>query len=460
MRPTESITALAKRMVEGRESEDLAPLTLFLGEGCARAARVPTLAEIARDWFSDAVKAPASVPPLDLDDEEALLRAFYGYLGRMSPGDRHRLLQSYYTGVPVPSFYQDLAMLVRGGYFEHILTTNVDTLLEQALNGAGLWQDKDFQVVGPGSRDRATSSISLDRPGPRVAILKLHGDLARREVAITPEEIERALKPMRRPVKAELAGEIVMVGYLFESGPVNRWLRWTPGVLWWVSEEPPDPQQIGPFAEKRKVIRVHGENARPEALFGQLGYLLQRRPVLKLRTDAEQALVEPSPERRLDAEPLVPKRIPGDDYSDAEYLQGQLRRSQGALYSLQQSAIPGEKNAHIQAQIDYQRRQIAELEDQLRGLSESRERVLVLMRQVRDSARDARTDPNAVSFLQNQVETVSAEYRRDPPSQLIVSASVDATVVLAERLGPDVVRPELVHELASFAPSASAKRVP
>jgi hypothetical protein len=455
MKPTPGIAQLAEQMMERHADKYRDPLILFLGKECADAAGVPGVASIARQVFSDPFLPEATyVTGQDLDDSEALVQAFYRLLSDMPSGQRYRMLQSFYKGVPVPSFYQDLAALVKAGHFPHILTTSIDTLLEQALNGAGLWPGKDYQVISLGPRQDRPPDVAPSGPADvQIHIVKLHGDLAQSEFVIAPDEITRALEPQRRFVKGELSGDMVIVGYEFESEPLNQWLAWTPGTLWWVSEQAADAERMAPIEEKRHVVHIQGENARPESIFGQLVYLLLRRPEW---TPTARSVIESATEEA--SAWSVPKSLvtdipSADEYSDSEYLRGQIQRSQQVLYELEQNVIPGERNVQLETQITYQRRKIVELEDQWRNLDGNRERVLSLMEQIKEAVAQARPDDTrTVSFVQDQFRVVDQEYSHSVPNQDIISASVGAAVVLAERLGPDVVKPDVVQELAAFAP--------
>jgi hypothetical protein len=148
-----------------------------------------------------------------------------------------------------------------------------------------------------------------------------------------------------------------------------------------------------------------------------------------------------------------------DQYSDINYLQSQLRRSQAILHSLEQSQVPGETNLQLQNQIAYQRSQVTELEDRLRELSSSREQVLQLLKQVREAVDEANPDPHTSGYLHTQVQSVEMEYQRQDPNQAIISAAISATVLIAERLGGSVVDPSVVQQLSRYAPSAWGRRV-
>ena len=208
---------------------------LFLGEGCARAADLPTVEEMAGQVFdrlfkSEPERAERYLRHADRDDPQRLVDAFYKMLGDLPPTMRQSLLQSTYAGIPIPLFYQDLARLIKRDYFNRVLTTNIDTLLEQALSAEGMVRDYDYQVINLGEASRKGAGYSLLRTagdGAPATIVKLHGDVAG---FVSPDEIEAALRANRLALKGALAADTVMVGYRFESEPLNHWLarRWQP----------------------------------------------------------------------------------------------------------------------------------------------------------------------------------------------------------------------------------------
>lgn len=271
------------------------PFVLFLGPECAAAAGVPSMSHTAR-LVLDLVERDEELSSLypsgggDTARQAARgqepLRAFYGLMNELkkTSGDKiYRMLLKLNAKVPVPLFYQDLALLIKAGYFERILTTNIDTLLEQSLDIAGLQAGYDYHVTSLGvspTRTDAPEDLPSDwgEHARHIHIVKLFGDLAQEQINITPEEIDGALRSQRRYVKSELEGDIVMVGYNLESKPINEWLKHTGrrrGQLWWVAG---DWEPQSDFHEWAQQLRpVTGRAGRPEEFFGQLKLRLMRR---------------------------------------------------------------------------------------------------------------------------------------------------------------------------------------
>lgn len=470
MELSQDVKRLAERIAERRALGD--PFLLFLGGGCARAAGVPSLEEMAFKVLADLFERDPSMVadylpegasdllqdrPEDQRDSERVLEAFFELMGDLSGGARYNVLKRLYGPIPVPRFYRDLADLLDDGCFSHVLTTNIDALLEQALNDIGLQAATDYEVISlAGDPSRRRHGPSDPGAEAAITIIKLHGDLAQLQVALSPEEIEAVLKTQRAFVKGELSQDMVLVGYDLESEPVNRWLRWTSGEIWWVNPERPTGEQMEDLEERRPIQYIEGPGARPEEFFGILVTLLQSMvPSLEDWDETLRQVWGTEPVFQIDEPPAGPKRPLLPDELELQYVQDQLQSSQAALARLEREAsVKGSSDAALQAQIAYERRQISQLEGQLRELSYSGTRVIELIRRISRSVRRTGGDPGAVSFLTKQANTVKKEYQREEPNQDVVSAAIGASVMLANRLDPELVDRQAVEALGAMAPSA------
>jgi hypothetical protein len=472
----QDVQRLADELRQRRESSTQP--VLLLGAGCARAAGVPSLAEMAMQVFAGFIDDPAQAAkylpadywaalqkqPEEQRDYEPLLHGFFEFMSGLSGMARYNVLKPFYDRIPVPRFYRDLAQLLKEHYFSHVLTTSFDSLLEGALSDLGLTPQRDYEVISLGT-DQSRRSMLRSRYDTEAAItlIKLHGDPAQLKVALSPDEIEQVLRAQQYMVKGELSQDMVVVGYAFESEPVNRWLRWTPGDLWWASEEPPGGEQIGALAEKRPIHYIQDSSGRPEEFFGVLLTVLKSMALHRdeLEVSAQHEVAGADRSRWPQAsEEAPPSKIPKPTAEDLEkqYVQQQLQSSRAVLSSLElQAATKGGTDLSLKVQIDYQQQQIAQLEARLRELSYSGTDVVELMRRITSSVRRAGGDAGAVSFLAKQANTVKKEYERDDPNQDVVSAAIGATVYLAGRLGPSLVDPEAIAKLGSIAPGAATR---
>ncbi len=487
-RLTENISQRQKEFDrEPTSPESAEPYILFMGAGCSLAAGVPSIDEIAQKELSGSGRSGSgsslSAPQYDPSDKARSLKEFYKWLEQMSPGHVFRLFQAHYANTPVPLFYQDLALLIKNRYFNRILTTNFDTLLEQALSGAGLSPGVDFEVINFGLTTRPNETRGADftyPPGPTtgynyspdpprepVSIIKLHGDLAEGRLLIAPPQIEQALKSRRSAAKQKLKGDMVIVGYKFETPLLDHWLSsYQKRELWWVSSQPERQSEIQSWGED--IAYIDGEVGKPEEFFSQLALRLLRLPVLQSR----RQMAAPLPEGfEANAPPATEPLLPNDEEVLAEDLRGQIRRVQASLYSLEQKASPDERPVSLQAQIDYQKQQIVVLEDSLRSLSSSKPQLLQLLESFTENLQVVVKDPQmqplitvaTVNFLRNQYDAVKEQYSTGAPNQQIISAAVGAAAILAERLyvelGEQVVKREDVSSLASFVPTTATRGI-
>jgi SIR2-like domain len=467
------------------------PYILFLGVGCSVAAGAPTMSQLAQkvlELVSSDESYADFVPPTNVDDEERL-KYFYKLTDSMSPGQRFRILQSFFANIPVPIFYQQLAVLIKAGYFTKILTTNFDTLLEQACNGAGLELGYDYEVTTPTTGEANSFDNYWEQSTPAndkeiVQIIKLHGDISQQQLDLAPWRIEELLMRGRRAIKSELKGDMIIVGYEFESIKVNEWLQNTSRAreeLWWINSTLLNGYiDINNWADSIKIIP---ENiASPEAFFNQLSLRLVRLPVLNTLNETQQyykALNEFSSsndDKILEsvnfqqiAEPtsiqdIIRNIASSEEDLLAEDLRGNIRQAQILLNSLEQSAPPGNIPANIEHQINYQKEQITILEDQLRNLPSSRVQIRILMVRVINDIKDkfpADDFKEILSYLGSQRKIIEKEYKKNNPNQNLIAAAVTTTALLVERLNINsenlILDKKATQELMSFVPNILKK---
>jgi hypothetical protein len=298
---------------------------------------------------------------------------------------------------------------------------------------------------------------------PLTHLIKLHGDLSQDIAHLDPQEIENALSPSRNWIKAEFAGDIIMVAH--EPGSdqlVDRWLAHMPQrELWWVNENPPDSRAAS--WSSQPPHEIVGDVGRPNLFFSQLALRLLQEPA-----DLESA------GRGLESRRLVEDP---DDSGLMQTLQVEIRRNQAVLYNLDQERSPSQENPQLQAQIQYQKRRMSRLEDRLRGLPEVQNSVLEAVKTVAERIRsatlparsDAADDPvpytleSVADFVDLQADAVAKELASAKPNQLVISASLSATLSVADRLrteyGDGVIKLDDIKQLASLAPTAAGKVV-
>jgi len=460
MKPSASIKRLAMEMAS-RRKEDRSPFLLVLGRAPSLTATAPHIDEVARRVFEDLLArgdelATSRVSHQDLQDKDKLIRAFYDLLGNVSRGKRFRMLHGVYKDIPVPLCYQHLAVLIKAGYFNTILTTNLHTLLEQALSEVALLLHRDYQVIDlgamPGSETRSRPPSTRGCP---INIVKLFDYMETDQINTPPEKlITHILEPQDSPAEKYVLGDAVVVGYEFESEAINEWFVRAPSDkstrLWWVTPERPDAQRIHSIERVRDVARVDEPDDDPEIFFGQLRTIVLRLPKEMLPTSVTNHPESPTMTVAREPGSASTGILPDDHKLEELYADTQLRASQAVLYDLE---VRESSSGKIE-KTNYQRRKIIEIEDEKRD----GDRVRYLTNQIIESAARSDTNPGTLCYMRSEEEKIENEYAGDHPNQDVVSGAITGLLVVAMRQGTEKVRSELVHSLAEFAPSNVVKR--
>lgn len=178
---------------------------LLIGSGVSRAAGIPTGWEIVKHLVQKAAAADqpgdAESHALAAEDPEAWWAAYgdgspLGYsslLAAIAPSSaaRQGLLKEYFVAsradreaglkTPTPA-HRAVADLVRGGWVRLVITTNFDTLLEQALDTVGASYQR---ITRPEQIGASTPLAHAD-----ATVVKLHGDWTDLEFRNTIDELD------------------------------------------------------------------------------------------------------------------------------------------------------------------------------------------------------------------------------------------------------------------------------
>jgi hypothetical protein len=142
------------------------------------------------------------------------------------------------------------------------------------------------------------------------------------------------------------------------------------------------------------------------------------------------------------------------DEDEAELLEGQILRAKRLLVALQRSSPSGKVDAALSKQIEYQMRQIAELQDRFRALKGNREKVLGWVdSMVQSVSTSATVEPTTKSFLKLQSDLLHAQFQSPNPDHAVIGALLSAVTTIGSRL--DVVDNDMLRALAEFAPDTT-----
>ena len=163
---------------------------------------------------------------------------FVDYIETRNSSERYRLLADFLqTRNPseVTPGYQALAALCAAHYFDIVLTTNLDPLMDDALAAAHLWR-RDYLLMVNGVLRSDRLEPLLRSQSPRVKVLKLHGDLFHRFMAWTPKEMDTFLDDIVTPLRYALRGrDVLVVGHSLRDDRIRELVAETGGAVWYVS---------------------------------------------------------------------------------------------------------------------------------------------------------------------------------------------------------------------------------
>ena len=421
------VRELAARIRDITASDPPRTLPVLLGAGCAEAAGVPSYAVMARETLPKLV-ASKRVPhaPSEGAPDAEWVEAFKGYLGGLNRVQRYKVLEPFYRALPVPSFYRDLADLVVAGFVDRVLTTNVDSLLEQALDRAGLRAGTGYEIIVLGSLQPRPSV-----EGSVLTLVKLHGDLGEELLPVGPDEIGKVLHEQRSKFRSQLLDELIVVGHRLsgsEPEPVNDWLWRSSGApLWWATPDPPeaDPGPLGQLAETRPVRCLIGsEQGTPGGLFARLTFELLGLPALR----AADVVAEDC----------------DDDELEVEFHRSELVKTKTTAHDLQEQVVPGVRDSALAAELAEQHRRSEAQEAQLtavvagasgaRPLREAADAVGKLADEI--SRLDA--GQSAVEFLRTVAGVIRRQAAADPPDRILVQAALVGAQEFAQTFGDDL----------------------
>ena len=211
---------LALDLKQRRLAGDLPP-TLLLGAGASVEAGIGAMPELYK---------LAGVTGFE---------AFSDFISGRTEAERFRFLMSFLQTLrpqDVTPGYRALAALCEDGFFDLILTTNLDPLLDDALAAARLWR-KDYLLLVNGVLRGDRLLPLLRATMPRVKVLKLHGDLFNRFMAWTEAEMEEFLADLDPGLNEALQGrDLLVVGHSLRDARIAQIATNTlaaNGVVWY-----------------------------------------------------------------------------------------------------------------------------------------------------------------------------------------------------------------------------------
>lgn len=234
---SDSIRALASSMVS-RKISGVDPYILFLGAGASISSRCSSMMQIVDDVLEQHAKSEFDKWEKEIKDATQkekrfgeLLRneiskekrtRFFEIWNLLDHDNQYSILRKHLWENKIPSKgYDSLIKLIKKGFIKIVLSTNLDNLMEKALNNSG-YQPGDFVIVVNG-RDRHEEIVDqLSSSRNSLKIVKLHGTLeSPKSYAFRQEEIFDFEKEIKPNLSQLINQSLIIVGYSGQDRDVD-----------------------------------------------------------------------------------------------------------------------------------------------------------------------------------------------------------------------------------------------
>ena len=148
---------------------------------------------------------------------------FFEIWGTLDHDTQYSILRRHLWENKNPSEgYENLVKLIKKGFIKTVFSTNLDNLLEKALNNAGWYQPDDFVVVVNG-KDRPEEIVEqLNSSRAPLKIIKLHGSLeSPNSYAFKQDEIFDFEKKIKSELSQLINQSLIIVGYSGQDRDVD-----------------------------------------------------------------------------------------------------------------------------------------------------------------------------------------------------------------------------------------------
>jgi len=253
------------------------PYLLFLGAGVSISSRIPRMNVIIDRFLIDfGLVNDKKLKKMDSDQRYEM---FVNTMSTLSQNDRYYWLQDAFKNARPSAGYPALNRLVEKGYFEIILTTNWDSLLDKSLiSSKKMIMNRDFRfyVIGVNQNDFIVQSFQ--RSNPRIKILKLHGEMDDRVISVTPKETTNFPKKIVNLLKDLFRNrDVIMIGYSVADLDVQECIERNRNTLICVNPKLPSSQTVLSIASKFKhVQKIDGKNGKFDVVMSKLSQALPR----------------------------------------------------------------------------------------------------------------------------------------------------------------------------------------
>lgn len=225
--------AFASRMQMMRQASELyVPL---LGAGCSRSSGV----EDTEKMKQEIVQMVTGGNDFDLDEFDEKWRS-------LSSREQEAAISAYFRGKKPSVGYYALAELATAGYFDLILTTNFDDLLERVLEEKGM----EFSVFAVGVDEEKHLQQFLDDKTVSIHLLKLHGCYRKSHYRYSIDQLLE-FHPDVKEIFTRVSGyDMLVCGYAFDDFDILRAVNLDEGSIYFINIDPPSRRMRGILRRK------------------------------------------------------------------------------------------------------------------------------------------------------------------------------------------------------------------
>lgn len=232
------IKALASNMVSRKRTE-IEPYIIFLGAGASISSGCSSMMQIVDDVLKSHEEKHFDNWNKEIQKAESVHAEYGGLLiekickqkrelffkvwSRLDSDTKYSILRKHLWEDKSPSDgYINLAHLIKMGYIKIVLSTNLDNLVEKALNNVD-WHPPDNFIVIVNRKDRPEElREQLESSRAPFKLIKLHGTLeSPGSYAFIPEEVfdfEKAIKPTLSRI---INQSLIVIGHSMEDRDID-----------------------------------------------------------------------------------------------------------------------------------------------------------------------------------------------------------------------------------------------
>jgi|SRR5579859_228303 len=213
--------ALAKRRDQGKHA------VLFLG---ARAGGL-----FGNEYLYETLKKFSLLNFDTLSNVDKFRECYYILSKHFTESETHNILVGALAAIRYREEDKLLAELVKAGFFEAIISTNIDTLLEDACSSWGMWETDVYRVFIPSIDDITEIEQNKPRYG---SLIKVFGDLDSLHYNTAGSKFDLQAAPtLQTFLESKLTGDVLIIGYdPVWDGTIEQVFPARGGTVWYVNE--------------------------------------------------------------------------------------------------------------------------------------------------------------------------------------------------------------------------------